>query len=236
MRSSKRHEEAQPFTGANAGRRFPFQSNALGPAWLRSAFGGLVSPITVKKYAVSTLIVVAVVATLVLLVRPTSGPPPAPTVPGVALSFHGLTNVPAKGTYVAFTVTNAGPQRVSFLLDAVEYFDGRGWITNSLRNMSNKSQRDWLYWYQDLTGKLHVGNWQDWGGGLEAGAVATFAAPILITNAPWRLHFHCVEQEFVDRTGDFIKNTASVITDGGVGNLTTFSGKRYYLISPEIAP
>ena len=206
-------------------------------------FGGLASPITVKKSAVSALIVVAVVATLVLLVRPTSGPPPAPTGPGVALAFHGVTNVPAAGTYAAFTVSNAGPQRVSFSPDAVEYFDGRGWITNSLRNMSNKSQRDWLYWYQDLTGKLHVGNWQDWGGGLEPGAVATFAAPILITNAPWRLRFYCVEQAqalgipgLVDRTGDLIRNTASVITNGAAGNLTTFSGNRYYLISPEINP
>jgi hypothetical protein len=192
----------------------------------------------VKQYAISALIIVAVVAALLLLVRPTSSPFSAPTVPGVALAFHGGTNVPAKGTYAAFTVSNAGPQRVSFSPDAVEYFDGRGWITNSLRN---KSRRDWLYWYQDLTGKLHVGNWQDWGGGLEAGAVATFAAPILITNAPWRLHFYCVEQAMgipglVDRTGDLIKNTASVITNGAAGNLTTLSGKRYHLVSPEITP
>jgi hypothetical protein len=192
----------------------------------------------VKKYAVSALIVAALVATLVLLVRPNSGPPPASTVAGVALAFHGVTNVPAKGTYAAFTVSNTGPQSVAFSPDAVEYFDGRGWITNSLKN---KSRRDWLYWYQDLTGKLRVGNWHDWGGDLEPGAVAAFAAPILITNAPWRLHFYCVEQAkgitgLVDRTGDLIEQTVSVITNGAARNQTTFSGMRYYLISPEITP
>jgi hypothetical protein len=76
---------------------------------------------------------------------------------------------------------------------------------------------------------------------LEAGAVATFAAPILITNAPWRLHFYCVEQAkgfpgLVDRAGDLIEHTVSVITNGAARNQATFSGKRYYLFSPEISP
>jgi hypothetical protein len=190
----------------------------------------------VKNYAISALVIVAVIAALLLLVRQTSGPVPGPTVPGVALALHGITNVAAKGTHVAFTVSNPGPQRVSFSPDAVEFFDGRGWITNSLRNMP---RQDWLYWYQDLSGNLVVGNWYDWGGDLEPGAVASFAAPVLITNAPWRLHFYCVEQAvgvqgLVDRTGDLVQHTVSVITDGAARNQATFSGRRYYLISPEI--
>lgn len=189
-----------------------------------------------NKYAISALAIVGVVAALFLLVRPTSGPAPRPTVPRVALALHGITNVAGEGTYVAFTVSNPGPRLVAFSPDAVEFFDGRGWITNSLRNMP---RLDWLYWYQDLSGNLRVGNWHDWGGDLEPGAVATFAAPVLITNAPWRLHFYCVEQAtgfqgLVDRTGDLLQHTASVLTNGAARNQGTFSGKRYYLISPQI--
>jgi hypothetical protein len=174
---------------------------------------------------------------LVLVMRHDSDSNPAQAPNGVSLAFHGLTNLPTKGNVAVFFVTNAGPERVAFSPDAFEYRDGQVWVTNSLRNQ----RRDgWLYWYHDLTGNLRLGNWYDFGGDLEPGASALFAAPMLVTNAPWRLHFYCVEQAtgvqgIADRTRDLVQHTASVITNGAARNQATFSGRRYYLISRELS-
>jgi hypothetical protein len=175
---------------------------------------------------------------LFLLLRRYSGSHPAGAPAGVLLSFQGLTNVPAKGRYAVFSVTNAGPSRTAFDPDGLEYRDSQAWVTNSLRN---KRLDEWLYWYHDAKGIVRVGNWYDFGGDLKPGASAAFAAPVMVTNAPWRLYFYCVEQAtsvqgLVDRTGDLVQHAASFITNSAVGSQTTFSGRRYYLVSPEISP
>ncbi len=173
-----------------------------------------------------------------LLVRERPESNTSQTPKGVSLTFSGLTNIPTKGDFAVFFVTNAGPERVAFDPDALEFRDAGVWVTNSLRN---KRRDAWLYWHRDSAGNLRLGNWYDFGGDLGPGASALFAAPVLVTNAPWRLHFYCVEQAtgvegIVDRAGDLIQHTVSVITNGAARNQATFSGRRYYLISPELSP
>lgn len=192
-----------------------------------------------KKRAITVSLAVALLLALglLLLLRRYSGSHPAAAPTGVLLSFHGLTNVPAKGDYALFSVTNAGSRRTSFDPDGLEIRGSQPWVTNSLRN---QRRDDWLYWYQDVDGNVRLGNWYDFGGDLEPGDSATFAAPVPVTNAPWRLHFYCVEQAtgvqgLVDRTGDVVQHVSSVITNGAARNQATFSGRRYYLTSPEIS-
>lgn len=190
-----------------------------------------------KRTITASLTMAMLVIGLLLLVRRYSGTDPAEAPMGVLLSFHGRTNVPAKGDYALFSVTNAGSRRTSFEPDGLEYRDSQTWVTNSLRN---QRRDDWLYWYHDAGGNVRLGNWYDFGGDLDPGASATFAAPVLVTNAPWRLHFYCVEQAtgvqgLVDRTGDLVQHTASVIKNRAARNQETFSGRRYYLMSPDLS-
>ena len=129
-------------------------------------------------------------------------------------------------------MTNAGSRRTSFDPDGLEFRGSQPWVTNSLRNQRLDG---WLYWYHDVDGNVRLGDWYDFGGDLEPGGSATFAAPVLVTDAPWRLHFYCVEQAtgvqgLVDRTGDLVQHVSSVITNGAARNQATFSGRQYYLI------
>lgn len=190
-----------------------------------------------KKITTAGLVVASLAILMLLLARRYSTSYPAEAQRGVLLLFHGLTNVQGKNIYALFSVTNAGSQRTSFSPDGLEYRTSLAWITNSLRN---KRRDDWLYWYQDASQNVRLGNWYDFDGYLEPGATATFAAPILSTNTPWRLQFYCVEQAtglhgLTERTGDLIEHTTSVITKGAARNQTTFSGRRYYLFSPELS-
>jgi hypothetical protein len=191
-----------------------------------------------KKRTITVSLAVALLAIgFLLLLRRYSERNPAGAPAGVLLSFHGLTNVPAKGDYALFSVTNAGSRRVSFDPDGLEYRDSRTWITNSLRN---QRRDNWLYWDHNANGNVQLGKWDDFGGDLEPGASAMFGAPVLVTNAPWRLSFYCVEQAVgfrgvVDRTGDIAQRVSGVISNGAAGSQTTFSGRRYYLVSPEIS-
>jgi len=193
-----------------------------------------------KTISLALAVLAVLVVGLLLLPRRycASKPVPAPAPTGVLLSFHGLTNLPLRGLYVLFSVTNAGSQRASFDPDSLAYRDSQTqtWVTNSLRNQ----RRDgWLYWRHDPDGLVRLGSWDDFGGDLLPAASATFAAPVLVSNAPWRLSFYCVEQAvgvqgLVDRSGDLLQHVSGVITSGPAGSQTTFSGRRYYLVTPEI--
>lgn len=189
-----------------------------------------------KKYLLATLIAAALVLAVVL-VRVYSVPRLGPAALGVRLAFVGLTNVPSRGRFAVFIVTNAGPERVAFDPDALEYRVPQGWATNSLRN---QTRRDWLCWHQDPAGGLKLGKWDDFGSDLRSGMSVRFGAPVTITDAVWRLDFYCVEQAtgvqgFRDRVGDLVQRTVSVITNGVARDETTFTGRRYHLLSPEIS-
>jgi hypothetical protein len=190
-----------------------------------------------KNRTIAAWSAVGFLAIGLLLLRRDSGPHPVGAPTGVLLSFDGITNVPVKGDYAIFSVTNGGSRRTAFSPIGLEYLNSKAWVTNSLLN---RNRDDWLYWYNDLAGNVLLGNWYDFGGDLKPGASATFAAPFPITNAPWRLHFLCKEQSagiqgFVDRTGDVVQHTTSVMTNGAARNQVTFSGRYYYLMSPDIS-
>jgi hypothetical protein len=175
---------------------------------------------------------------LIILLRRDSGSDTSQVPTGASLRFLGFTNLAAQGDVAVFLVTNTGPECVSFDPDAFEYSESGVWITNSLRNQYRDG---WLYWYHDTNGSVVLGTWYDFGGILEPGTSARIGAPLLATNTPWRLHFYCVEeadgvQGVVDRGHALAMHTASVVTNGMARNQRIFSGKRYYLISPNLRP
>src|ERR1051326_117615 len=110
-----------------------------------------------KNRTITISLAVAVLAIgILVLLRRYSGSNPAAAPAGVLLSFHGLTNIPAKGDYAVFFVTNAGSRRTSFDPDGLEYRTSQTWVTNSLRN---QRRDDWLYWHHDANGKVQLGKW-----------------------------------------------------------------------------
>ena len=193
---------------------------------------------SLRKGIIVLLMVVALAALCVLtLHREGSDSKWTPVPRGVSLNFWGYTNIPTKGTVAMFLVTNEGTERFSIYPDAYEVLKGETWVTNSLRN---KRLDGWLYWYHGLSNDLVLGSLYDFDGYLDSGGSALFAAPMLVTNAPWRLHFYCVEQatgmqRIADRTGDLVQNTVGVLTNSPAGGRMTFGGKRYYLISPILS-
>jgi hypothetical protein len=181
------------------------------------------------------MVALLILAALLLLV---SSPPPGPrTSTGIQLAFIGLTNLPTKGNFAVFAVSNPGPERVSFNPDAIAYRSSQGWTTNSLRNTT---RRDWVYWEQDTNGNSSLARWYDFGGDLGPGSSAVFGAPVPVTNSVWRLDFYCVEEAtgiegMVGRVSDFTQNTLSDLTNGAAGNIKTWRGRRYHIMSPEIS-
>jgi hypothetical protein len=163
--------------------------------------------------------------------------PASPASTGIKLVFIGLTNLPAKGNFAVFAVSNSGPERVAFNADAIAYRSSQGWTTNSLRNTT---RRDWVCWFPDTNGNSRLGSWSDFGGDLGPGSSAVFGAPVPVTNFVWRLDFYCVEKAtgvpgLVDRTSDFAQHALSVLTNGAARNQETFSGRRYHVLGPEIS-
>ena len=191
-----------------------------------------------KRIITAAVVLGLLVLCLILLMRRGSEANTSQASRGISLALHGLTNIPTKGDVAVFFVTNAGPEHTSFSPDAFEYLKAEVWVTNSLRN---KRRDGWLVWQSESTGNPRRGKWVNMRSvSFKSGASGLIAAPMLVTNAPWRLHFHCVEratgsQGIADRASDLFLHTSSVVTNGSARNQMTYSGRQYELISPELS-
>ena len=102
--------------------------------------------------------------------------------------------------------------------EAFEQPRASAWVRTPLTGRASRTVRDWIGVPEEL----------------KPGQSATFMAPPPTTNGTWRLVFLCQEQALlIDPATDMARH----LTDTNVMKTQPrqFSGRRYYVTSPEVA-
>jgi hypothetical protein len=118
-----------------------------------------------------------------------------------------------------FCLSNGTSVRMACMPEAFEQMTAGAWARIPLTGGGSRAVRDWI-------GVPEI---------LGPGEAQTFMVPPPATTGTWRLVFMCQEQTPV---ADPVINTAGQITDAKARStgLQQFSGRRYYVTSPEVAP
>jgi hypothetical protein len=173
----------------------------------------------VKTFTIITCgaVLSAVVGVVLLLRRPvtntqTSRPQDA------SLDFVGFTNVPIKGQYAMFCLTNGTRVPIVCVPDAVEQLNEGAWMRTPLTGRARRVLRDWIGVQEEL----------------RPGEAFTFSVPPPTTNAAWRLIFLCQERAPVtDTASDLVRHVTD--TNAASHQDRRFSGRRYFVTTPKVA-
>lgn len=142
---------------------------------------------------------------------------PAPT-RDATFTLLGVTNIPA-GHFVAFCLSNSTPAHFACFPQAIEVADTNGWRLISLTGKGSGRLRKWIGVPEEL----------------QPGQAATFMVPTLATKRAWRLVFGFQEQKpFVDPVTDAVRHLTD--TNAAKYQDRQFSGRKYFLKTPEVAP
>ena len=170
-----------------------------------------------KRLVVFVCLVIALAGGFALLARRGS---PGRNLPAqnAALIFCGFTNLPA-GSFAAFCLSNGTAAHFACVPEAFEQANAQGWLRAPLTTGSRRGPRDWMGVPEELS----------------PGQAATFLVPPPASNGAWRLVLLCQEQA---RLVDPVTDTVRHLTDSNATatQLRQFSGRRYFVTSPAIAP
>lgn len=173
--------------------------------------------------------VLAFLACAIFLLSPMSWCRRGSAMRQASLTFHGFTNIVAKGDRAIFSVTNDSAKTVCFSVDNFETLSSGSWETHRLDTGDGKGTLtseafQWLSDFIETPNRLspHEGK--------------VFYVPVPVTNAAWRVRFLCVEETL----GDTVRNHTIQITTlppGAVysGNGEWFTGRHYKLLSTELS-
>lgn len=125
----------------------------------------------------------------------------------------------ASNSPVQFCLTNGTGARVACIPAALEQRSGEAWVRLPLTGGGSRALRGWV-------GVPEV---------LGPGEARNFTVPAPAATGAWRLVFMCQEQTAV---ADPVIDTARRLTDAKArsNGLQQFSGRRYEVTSPELAP
>lgn len=131
-----------------------------------------------------------------------------------------LVRVPQPPTsgFARFCLTNGTRAHIACVPEAFEQTSAGTWVRAPLTGGAKRAVRDWVGVPETLG----------------PGEATTFLVPPPTTPGPWRLVFMCQEQAQVI---DPVMDAARDVTDAKARStdLRQFSGRRYYITSPEVA-
>ncbi len=121
--------------------------------------------------------------------------------------------------FAVFCLTNGTKTHFACIPEAVEELNGSTWVRSTLTGNASRLLRAWIGLREEL----------------EPGQAFAFYVPPPATGAVWRLVFICQEQA---RIIDPVTDTVRHITDTNAArtNIRQFSGRRYYIVSPQVTP
>ena len=130
----------------------------------------------------------------------------------------GVTKLP-KGSFAIFCLSNSTGQDVACVPEAFEERNAGGWVRMPLTRGARGGVRDWIGVPEEL----------------RSGQGTSFLVPEPTTNSTWRLVFMCQERA---RLMDAVTDTARHFLDTNAAQVRErqFSGRRYYISSPEVVP
>ncbi len=133
------------------------------------------------------------------------------------LLLLGVTNLPV-GSLGVFCLTNGTTGHMACVPEAFEEASATGWVHRALGGRAKPAGRDWIGVREEL----------------EPGEAFTCMVPPPSPGRAWRLVFMCQEQQLVV---DPVTDTVRHLTDTNAikTQLRQFSGRRYYVTSPEVA-
>jgi len=163
-----------------------------------------------------------------LLARPESARPFFSLAPSV-LTLHDLgsaTNylkLDREHAWRAFSVGNGTSKTLFYTVTEIEYRTAYGWrsagswLSNTLTNASLMTRRETA-------------------GEISPGITDVFYATIATSSIPWRLRLGCFEHSWSDPLNTSVGRISARIQGLPPPNAKVWSGRRYELISEEIAP
>lgn len=135
-----------------------------------------------------------------------------------SLLLLGMTNISA-GTFGVFCLSNGTRMHIACVPEAFEQPSASAWVRTPLTGRASPAVRDWIGVREEL----------------KPGDGFTFMVPAPTTNGAWRLVFMCQERTLlVDPVTDTVRHLAD--TNAMKTQLRQFSGRRYYVTSPQVAP
>jgi hypothetical protein len=137
-----------------------------------------------------------------------------------SLLLLGLTNRSTANSAV-FCLTNNTTAHFAYMPQALEQMKAGAWVSTPLNGNVSPAARNWMR------------GWIGLGNELRPHQALTLLVPPPTNNATWRLIFMCQEQaQASDPVFDTVKHL--IDTNAMKNNLHRFSGRRYYVTSPEI--
>jgi hypothetical protein len=129
----------------------------------------------------------------------------------------GVTNLPS-GSFAIFCLSNSTGTHIACVPEAFEQPGAGVWVRTPLTGRASRAVRDWIGVPEEL----------------KPGEAVTFMVPPPTTSGAWKLVFMCQEQAPLT---DPITDTVRHLTDTNAARVQSrqFSGRRYYVTSPEIA-
>ncbi len=169
-----------------------------------------------KRIAVGAGLLLVLGMLAVLFVK-WGGAKTGPSAPQVATLLHlGSTNLNSLN-FAVFCLTNGTSAHFACIPEAFEELNEGIWIRTPLTGRARRV----------------VGNWIGVGEELQPGQAFTFFVPPPTTGAVWRLVFMCQEQApIIDPVTDTVRHITD--TNAVRTNLRQFSGRRYYVVSPQV--
>ena len=135
-----------------------------------------------------------------------------------SLLLLGVTNLPA-GNFAVFCLSNSTGTHIACVPEAFEQASAGAWVRTPLTGRASRAVRDWIGVPEEL----------------KPGQAVSFMVPPPTTKGAWRLVFMCQERT---RLIDPVTDTARHLIDTNAAQVQDrqFSGRRYYVSSPEVAP
>lgn len=170
-----------------------------------------------KRLILIACLVLGLVGSIALLIkRGRVAAPPASR--DALLLLLGVTNLPA-GSFAVFCLSNSTGTAIACVPEAFEQSSAGSWVRTPLAGSPRGAVRDWIGVPEEL----------------DAGKAVSFMVTPPTTNGTWRVVFMCQERaRWIDPVTDagrhLIDTNAAQVQD------RQFSGRRYYVRSPEVEP
>lgn len=134
-----------------------------------------------------------------------------------SLQLLGVSNLPA-GSFAVFCLSNSTGTDIACVPEAFEQPIAGAWVHTPLTGRASRTVRDWIGVPEEL----------------KPGKAVSFMVPPP-TNVAWRLVFMCQERaRLIDPVNDTARHL--IHTNAAQVQDRQFSGRRYYVSSPEVAP
>ena len=170
-----------------------------------------------RALIISGLAAMLIVMVLFLSQHPSDTPEPSASRDATIL-LVGFTNLSDKGRHAIFCFTNDTRAPIVLVPDSLEQLVDGAWVRAPLSGRARRVVSDWIGLREELP----------------PGKAFHFHVPTAANDGKWRLVFMCQERARVrDGVSDVYRHVTN--TNAAALQSRVFSGRQYFLTSPEVS-